>query len=82
VYEPVSQNSCEIQVVSKRALQLWNLIYIYSEDMYSVLSCSNVAKHTEFYLGYLRLNVTSSDNAEYLKNSFTMIFQKLLRGEC
>jgi hypothetical protein len=24
---------------------------IYSEDMYSVLKCHNIAKHTEFYLG-------------------------------
>jgi hypothetical protein len=26
-------------------------IYIYSEDMYSVLNCHNVTKDTEFYLG-------------------------------
>jgi hypothetical protein len=37
--------------VSKRALQLWNLVYIYSEDMYSVLNCHTVPKHIEFYLG-------------------------------
>jgi hypothetical protein len=28
-------------------------IYIYSEDIYSVLNFHNVANHTEFYLGYL-----------------------------
>jgi hypothetical protein len=38
-----------MQGASKRALQLWKLIYIYSEDMYSVFNCHIVAKHTEFY---------------------------------
>ena len=37
--------------VSKRALQLWKLIEIYTEDIHNVLNCQNVAKHTEFYLG-------------------------------
>jgi len=37
----------DIQGVSKRALQLWKRIEIYTED---VLNCENVAKHTEFYL--------------------------------
>jgi len=40
-----------IQGVSKRALQLWKLIEIYTEDIHNVLNCQNVAKHTEFYLG-------------------------------
>jgi len=40
-----------IQVVSKRALQLWKRIEIYTEDIRNVLNCQNVAKHTEFYLG-------------------------------
>jgi hypothetical protein len=40
-----------IQNVSKRALQLWKLIEIYTEDIHNVLICQNVAKHTEFYLG-------------------------------
>ena len=39
-----------IQGVSKRALQLWKLIEIYTEDIRKVLNCQNVAKHTEFYL--------------------------------
>jgi hypothetical protein len=39
-----------IQGDSKRPLQLSKLIYIYSEDMYSILNCHNVAKHPEFYL--------------------------------
>jgi hypothetical protein len=39
------------QGVSERALQLWKSISIYSEDMYSVLKCYDIAKHTEFYLG-------------------------------
>ena len=40
-----------IQGVSKRSLQLWKLIEIYTEDIHNVLNCQNVAKHTEFYLG-------------------------------
>jgi hypothetical protein len=39
-----------MQGVSKRALQLREFIYIYLEDMYSVLNCHNVAKQAEFYL--------------------------------
>jgi hypothetical protein len=41
----------EVHGVSKRALQLWKLIEIYTEDIQNVLNCQNVAKHTEFYLG-------------------------------
>jgi len=40
-----------IQGVSKRALQLWKRIEIYTENIHNILSCQNVAKHTEFYLG-------------------------------
>jgi hypothetical protein len=40
-----------IQGVSKRALQLWKLIKIYTEDIHNVLNCQNVAKHAKFYLG-------------------------------
>jgi hypothetical protein len=40
-----------IQGVSKRALQMLMLIYIYSGDMHRILSSNNLAKHTEFYLG-------------------------------
>ena len=43
--------SDDIQGVSKRALQLWKLIEIYTEDIHNVLNCQIVAKHTEFYLG-------------------------------
>jgi hypothetical protein len=28
-------------------------VYIYWDDIYSVLKCHNVEKHTQFYLGYL-----------------------------
>jgi hypothetical protein len=42
--------------------------------MYSVLNCHNVAEHTEFYLGYLRFNATSTGNAGCLKKSVTMVF--------
>jgi hypothetical protein len=38
-------------------------IYIYSEDMYTVFKSHNIAKHTEFYLGYLWFDVTSISNA-------------------
>ena len=40
-----------VQGVSNRALQIWKLIEIYTEDIHKVLNCQNVAKHTEFYLG-------------------------------
>jgi hypothetical protein len=70
-----------VQGVSKRALQLLKLIYIYS-DMYSVLNCNNVTKHTEFFMGQLRLNVTSTGNAGCFEKSFTVVLQMLLRGEC
>jgi hypothetical protein len=40
-----------IQGVSKRALQFWKLIEIYTEDIHKILNCQNVSKHTEFYLG-------------------------------
>jgi hypothetical protein len=49
--------------------------------MYSVLNCHSVAKHTEFYLGQLRFNVTSTGNAGSFKKNFTVVFQILLCGE-
>jgi hypothetical protein len=69
------------QGVSKRALQLWKLMHIYSEDMYSVLNCHNVAKHAEFYLGQLRFEVTSTGNTGCFRKSFRMVFQMLLCSE-
>jgi len=51
-----------VQGVSKRALQIWKRIEIYTEDIHNVLNCQNVAKHTEFYLGLLWFNVTSIGN--------------------
>jgi hypothetical protein len=71
-----------MQGVSKRALQLWEIIWIYSEDMFSVLNYHNIAKYAELYVGQLGLIVTSTDNVECLKNSFTIVFQMLLFGEC
>jgi hypothetical protein len=50
--------------------------------MHSILSCHNVAKYTEFYLRQLLFNVTFAGNAECFKNSFNMVFQMLLCGEC
>jgi hypothetical protein len=40
--------------------------------MNSVLNCRNVVKHSEFYLGWLRLNATSTGNAGCFKKSFTI----------
>jgi spermidine synthase len=40
-----------IKKKKKRALQFWNLIEIYTEEIHNVLNCQNIAKHTEFYLG-------------------------------
>ena len=45
-----SSRNTTIQGVSKRALQLWKRIEIYTEDIHNVLNCQNVAKHAEFYL--------------------------------
>jgi hypothetical protein len=41
--------------------------------MYSVLNCHSVAKHTEFYLGWLWCNVASTGNAWRLIKSFTTL---------
>jgi hypothetical protein len=41
----------QMQGASKRALQLWERIHIYSEGKYSASNCHIAAKHTEFYLG-------------------------------
>jgi hypothetical protein len=46
--------------------------------MYSGLNSHNVAKHAEYYLGYLRFSVTSNGNAECFEKSFTMVFQMLV----
>jgi hypothetical protein len=35
--------------------------------MYSAFDCHNVVKQTEFYLGWLRFNVTSTGNEGCLK---------------
>jgi hypothetical protein len=35
----------QVQGVWKIASQIWKLIYIYSEDIYSVLNCHNAGKH-------------------------------------
>jgi hypothetical protein len=50
--------------------------------MYSVLNCHNVAKHTKFYMKYLRFNATFTSNAGCFKKSFTVVFQMFLCGEC
>jgi hypothetical protein len=43
---------------------------------------SHIAKHTEFYLGQLRFNVTFAGNTRCFKKSFAIVFQMLLCGEC
>jgi hypothetical protein len=51
----LKKSHCIIQerlctVFQKRALQLRKLVWIYSEDFYSVLNWYNVAKYIEFYV--------------------------------
>jgi hypothetical protein len=55
---------------------------MYSENLYSVLNCHNVAKHTEFYLKQLRFNVPSTGIARCFKKSFTSLkaYANLFRG--
>jgi hypothetical protein len=50
--------------------------------VYSVLNCHNVAKHTEFYLGWLLFNATSTGYVECFKKRFTILeaYINLLRG--
>jgi hypothetical protein len=50
----------------------------FSQDVYSVLNCHNVAKHTEFCLTF----IGNAGNAGCFKKSFTSVFQMLLCGEC
>jgi hypothetical protein len=50
--------------------------------MYSILNCDDVARYTEFYVGYLRFNVTSLAMQSVFKKSFTMMYQMLLCVEC
>jgi hypothetical protein len=59
----------------KKSFTSLKAYYIYSEDMYSVLNCHNVAKHTEFFLGQLRFNATSTGNAVFQKELY--IFESL-----
>jgi hypothetical protein len=47
--------------------------------MFELHQCS---KHTEFYIGYLKFNVTSFGNAGCFKKSYAMAFQMLPCGEC
>jgi hypothetical protein len=70
-----------MQSVSKRPLQFLKLIYIYSEDVYSILNCHNVAKHVKFYMWQLWFIVASTGSVERFKKSFTILFQILLCGE-
>jgi hypothetical protein len=50
--------------------------------MYSVLNCHNIAKHTEFHLGKLRFNVTSTGNTGCFRKSFRDLkaYVNLFRG--
>jgi hypothetical protein len=68
-----SNRNAIIEGVSKRALQLRKLIYIYSQNTYSILICYNVAKDAEFYQRPLRFNVTSTGNSGCFKYSFTSL---------
>jgi hypothetical protein len=68
--------------VSKRDLQLPNIMCIYLEDMCSGLNCHSVAKHTEFYLGQFWFNVTFAGNVGCFEKSFTTskYYMHLFRG--
>jgi hypothetical protein len=48
--------------------------------MFSILNCRDVAKLAGFYVEKLQFNVTSTGNAEYFKNNFVLLFQKLPCG--
>jgi hypothetical protein len=50
--------------------------------MYSVLNCQNVAKHTEFYLEYLRFKETFTGNVGCFKKELYSGIQMLLCGKC
>jgi hypothetical protein len=65
-----------MQAAPIRGLQLWKLFWIYSEDMYCVSNCHNVAKHSEFYVGQLRFNMTSTGK-QCFRNNFTMVLLML-----
>jgi hypothetical protein len=70
-----------MQGISKRALQFWELIEIYSEDMYSVSMFHNVAKYTEFHRdSYGSMIFTGNEGC--FKKSFAVVFQMLLWGVC
>jgi hypothetical protein len=57
-----------IQGVSKRALQVWKLIEIYTEDIHNVLNCQNVAKHNRVLPRIV------------IRNCFDLFFRFLLHG--
>jgi hypothetical protein len=50
--------------------------------MYSVLNCHNVAKHTQFYLGYLRFSMIFTGNAGCSRKIFTTLkaYVNLFKG--
>jgi hypothetical protein len=50
--------------------------------MYIVLICNDIVKHTEFYQGQLRSNVTFTGHARCFKMSFTIVFIMMLYGVC
>jgi hypothetical protein len=41
--------------------------------MHTIFNCHNVTKHATFYLGQLRMHMTSTVNAGCFKNSFATL---------
>jgi hypothetical protein len=61
-----------VQGVSKRALQLWKSIQIYTEDIHNVSNCHNVAKHSKFdECGTVVPNTASAPAVEIKMATFT-----------
>jgi hypothetical protein len=58
------------------SIELFSYINL-SRGHVQYFECQNVAKHTKMHF-----NVNYIGNAGCFKNSFTMIFQMLLCGEC
>jgi hypothetical protein len=58
-----------MQSVSKRALQVWNITYIYSEDVYIILNCHNAAGRSLTWDSYCSVSHTSTGNLGCFKTA-------------
>jgi hypothetical protein len=68
-----------IQGVSKRALQLWKSIQIYTKDIHNILNCHNVAKHYNFDPYSTAVPNTATGNAPAVEIA---IFNGAERARC